>query len=156
VRIVIASDHAGFELKADLRAFLEAADHDVVDLGTDSTEPVDYPDFCANAAREVAEGRADRAIVLGGSGQGEQIAANKVHGIRAALVWSLATAELAREHNAANVIAIGARQHSFDEVKGFIDTFIATPFSGEVRHARRIAQVAEFETTGQISGHEIV
>jgi len=89
-------------------------------------------------------------VVFGGSGNGEQIAANKVEGIRAALVWSIATAELAREHNDANVIAIGARQHTFDEVAGFIDRFIATPFSNEERHVRRIAQIADFERDGSL------
>ena len=93
--------------------------------------------------------------MFGGSGNGEQIAANKVDGARAALVWSIATAELAREHNDANVISIGARQHTLDEAIRFIDTFIATPFSDEERHARRIAQLAEYETTGAIAGHEI-
>ena len=156
MRIAIGADHAGYELKQHLIGVLDGWGHDVADLGTHSTESVDYPPICAAVGRTVRDGAADRGIVLGGSGQGEQLAANKVHGIRAALVWSLATAELAREHNAANVIAIGARQHSFDEVKGFIDAFIMTPFSGEERHARRIAQLAEYETTGAISGHEIV
>ena len=148
-------DHAGYPLKEELKAYLSERGHDVLDFGTDSEEVVDYPDFCAAAARAVVDGRAERGIVLGGSGQGEQLAANKVHGARAALVWSIATAELAREHNDANVIAIGARQHSLDEAIGFIDTFLTTPFSGEERHARRIAQLAEYETTGAIAGHEI-
>jgi ribose 5-phosphate isomerase B len=94
-------------------------------------------------------------VVFGGSGNGEQIAANKVKGARAALVWSVSTAELARQHNDANLISIGARQHTVDEAILFIDTFIATPFSGEERHARRIAQLAEYETTGAIAGHEL-
>jgi ribose 5-phosphate isomerase B len=144
VRIVIASDHAGFELKADLRAFLEAADHDVVDLGTDSTEPVDYPDFCANAAREVAEGRADRAIVLGGSGQGEQIAANKVHGVRAALCNDLHLAELSRRHNDANVLAIGGRIVATELAHEIVTTWLSTPFDGG-RHERRVERIAQIE-----------
>jgi ribose 5-phosphate isomerase B len=161
MRIHLGTDHAGLEFSTDLQHYLAGQGHEIVDHGPAEYDPLDdYPAFCINAARAVVRdeqaGVAALGIVFGGSGNGEQIAANKVPGIRAALVWSLATAELAREHNAANVIAIGARQHSFDEVKGFIDTFIATPFSGEVRHARRIAQVAEFETTGEISGHEIV
>ena len=94
-------------------------------------------------------------VVFGGSGNGEQIAANKVRGIRAALVWSIATAELAREHNDANVVAVGARQHSEQEMLDIIDAFLATPFSGAERHARRIAQLGEYETTGGIAGHEI-
>jgi len=101
-------------------------------------------------------GEFERGIVLGGSGNGEQIAANKVAGVRAALAWNLDTAKLAREHNDANVLSIGARQHSVDEALRFIDLFIGTPFPGEERHARRIAQLAEYETTGRIAGHEIV
>jgi ribose 5-phosphate isomerase B len=161
MRIHIATDHAGLEFSTQLQHHLAAAGHEVIDHGPLEYDPLDdYPAFCIRAAqavvRDQAAGIETLGVVFGGSGNGEQIAANKVVGVRAALAWSIATAELAREHNDANVIAIGARQHSFDEVKGFIDTFIATPFSGEVRHARRIAQVAEFETTGQISGHEIV
>ena len=114
----------------------------------------DYPAFCIRAAQAtIADQRAGvdaLGVVIGGSGNGEQIAANKVEGIRAALVWSIATAELAREHNDANVIAIGARQHTFEEVAGFIDRFIATPFSGEERHVRRIAQIADFERDGSL------
>jgi ribose 5-phosphate isomerase B len=107
-------------------------------------------------ARDLVGGIAARGIVFGGSGNGEQIAANKVPGIRAALVWSDATALLAREHNDANVVSIGARQHTVDEALRFIDVFLATPFSDEERHTRRIAQIAEYELTGAIAGHEIV
>jgi ribose 5-phosphate isomerase B len=114
----------------------------------------DYPAFCIRAAqavvRDQATGVETLGIVFGGSGNGEQIAANKVEGIRAALVWNLSTAELAREHNDANVIAIGARQHTFDEVTALIDRFIAMPFSGEERHVRRIAQIADFERDGSL------
>ncbi len=119
----------------------------------------DYPSFCINAAHAVvadqAAGIESLGVVFGGSGNGEQIAANKVHGARAALVWNESTAQLAREHNNANVISIGARQHTVDEAKHFIDTFIATPFPGEERHARRIAQLAEYETTGAIAGRHV-
>jgi ribose 5-phosphate isomerase B len=160
VRIHIATDHAGLEFSTDLQHHLAERGHEVIDHGPADYDPLDdYPSFCINAARAVV--RDQRAgvnalgIVFGGSGNGEQMAANKVDGCRAALVWSIATAELAREHNDANVIAIGARQHSLDEAIGFIDTFIATPFSDEERHARRIAQLAEYETTGAIAGHEI-
>jgi ribose 5-phosphate isomerase B len=160
VRIHIATDHAGLEFSTDLQHHLAERGHEVIDHGPTDYDPLDdYPSFCINAARAVM--RDQRAgvdalgIVFGGSGNGEQMAANKVDGCRAALVWSIATAELAREHNDANVIAIGARQHSLDEAIGFIDTFIATPFSNEERHARRIAQLAEYETTGAIAGHEI-
>jgi ribose 5-phosphate isomerase B len=114
----------------------------------------DYPAFCIRAAQAViADQKAGveaLGIVFGGSGNGEQIAANKVQGVRAALVWNLSTAELARQHNDANVIAIGARQHTFDEVTGLIDRFIDTPFSGDERHARRIAQIADFERDGSL------
>jgi len=161
MRIHLGTDHAGLEFSTDLQHYLAGQGHEVLDHGPTEYDPLDdYPAFCINAARAVArderDGVAALGVVFGGSGNGEQMAANKVHGIRAALVWSLATAQLAREHNAANVIAIGARQHSFDEVARFIDAFISTPFSGEERHARRIAQLAEYEETGRIAGHEIV
>jgi ribose 5-phosphate isomerase B len=161
MRIHLGTDHAGLEFSTDLQHYLAAQGHEVIDHGPKEYDPEDdYPSFCINAARAVVRDREAGiealGIVFGGSGNGEQMAANKVHGIRAALVWSRATAELAREHNDANVIAIGARQHSFDEVKVFIDTFIATPFSNAPRHARRIAQLAEYESTGAIAGHEIV
>ena len=160
MRIHIATDHAGLDFSTDLQEHLTGAGHEVVDHGPTAYDPLDdYPSFCINAARAVvADQRAGLdalGIVFGGSGNGEQIAANKVEGARAALVWNVSTAELAREHNDANVISIGARQHSFDEVLLFVDTFIATPFTGEERHARRIAQLAEYETTGAIAGHPV-
>jgi ribose 5-phosphate isomerase B len=160
MRIHIATDHAGLEFSEDLQAHLTAAGHEVVDHGPTSYEPLDdYPSFCINAAQAVVEDQARGipalGVVFGGSGNGEQIAANKVRGVRAALAWNVSTAELARQHNDANVIAIGARQHSVDEATLFIDTFIATAFTGEERHARRIAQLAEYETTGSIAGHHI-
>ena len=150
MRIAIGADHAGFSLKQHLLATLARLGHEVNDRGTHSEQAIDYPPICVAVGRAVTDGRAERGIVLGGSGQGEQIAANKVRGIRAALVWSVATAELAREHNDANVIAIGARQHTFEEAASFIDLFIATPFSGEARHSRRIAQIAAFEDDGSL------
>ena len=160
MRIHIATDHAGLEFSEDLQNHLTAAGHDVVDHGPTSYEPLDdYPSFCINAAIAVvadqAAGVEALGVVFGGSGNGEQIAANKVTGARAALVWNVSTAELARQHNDANVISIGARQHSVDEAKLFIDTFINTPFSGEERHARRIAQLAEYEAGGAIAGHQV-
>ncbi len=160
MRVHIATDHAGLEFSADLREHLTREGHDVIDHGPQAFDPLDdYPSFCINAALAVAAdqraGLEALGVVFGGSGNGEQIAANKVPGIRAALVWNRDTARLAREHNDANVISVGARQHSIDEAVLFIDTFLSTPFSGEERHARRIAQVAEFETTGAIAGHEI-
>jgi len=160
MRIHIATDHAGLEFSKDLQEHLTSAGHEVVDHGPQTYEPLDdYPSFCINAARAVvadqAAGIEALGIVFGGSGNGEQIAANKVTGARAALVWNVSTAELARQHNDANLIAIGARQHPVEDAVLFIDTFIATPFSHEERHARRIAQLAEYETTGAIAGHEI-
>ncbi len=161
MRVHLGTDHAGLEFSQQLQQHLRDAGHEVVDHGPISYDPVDdYPSFCINAARAVARDQAAGVealgVVFGGSGNGEQIAANKVSGIRAALVWSVATAELAREHNDANVMAIGARQHEFAEVLTLVDVFLATPFPGEERHARRIAQLAEYETTGAIAGHEIV
>lgn len=151
MRLHIGSDHAGFDLKQALVEHLRAAGHDVVDHGAHTYDPEDdYPSFCFAAAEAVVAEPGSLGIVIGGSGNGEQIAANKVDGVRAALAWSIATAELAREHNDANVIAIGARQHTFDEAVTFIDRFIATPFSGEERHARRIAQLADFERDGSL------
>ena len=160
MRIHIATDHAGLEFSEDLQAHLRSAGHEVVDHGPKSYDPVDdYPSFCINAARAVVAdqeaGVETLGIVFGGSGNGEQIAANKVRGARAALVWNVSTAQLARQHNDANLISIGARQHTVDEAKLFIDTFIGEPFSGEERHVRRIAQLAEYEATGAIAGHEI-
>jgi len=160
MRIHIATDHAGLEFSTDLQQHLTANGHEVVDHGPTEYDPLDdYPSFCINAAHAVVvdqrAGVEALGIVFGGSGNGEAIAANKVEGARAALVWSIATAELGRQHNDANVIAIGARQHTFDEVTTFVDTFIGTPFSQDERHVRRIAQLAEYETTGAIAGHRV-
>jgi len=160
MRIHVATDHAGLEFRRDLVDHLGHEGHEVIDHGPVEFDPVDdYPSFCIAAARGVvadqAAGIEALGIVFGGSGNGEQIAANKVPGARAALVWSVNTAVLAREHNDANIAAIGARQHSIDEALLFIDTFIRTPFSGDDRHARRIAQIAEYENTGAINGFSI-
>lgn len=157
MRIHIATDHAGLELSHFLIRELTKQGHHVFDHGPQSFDPLDdYPSFCINAAMAVVAdqqaGSEALGIVLGGSGNGEQIAANKVAGIRAALVWSIATAELARAHNDSNVISIGARQHTVDEAVSFVDAFIAEPFSGDERHVRRIAQLGEYETTGDIAG----
>src|SRR3954469_14125318 len=160
MRIHIATDHAGLDFSTHLKQHLSAAGHEVIDHGPQSYDPIDdYPAFCINAAKAVVTdqqaGVEALGIVFGGSGNGEQIAANRVTGTRAALVWNDSTAKLARQHNDANVISIGARQHTVDEATAFIDAFIATPFSGDERHARRIAQLAEYETTGAIAGHTI-
>ena len=143
-RIAFGSDHAGFELKQHLVERLGAAGHDIIDHGTDSTESVDYPAFCAAAARSVRDGEADFGIVLGGSGQGEQLAANKVRGARAALCNCLYTARMAREHNDANVLSLGARVVGVGLAEEIVDVFLDTDFEGG-RHARRVAQLTELE-----------
>jgi len=151
MRVHIGSDHAGLELKNSLVDHLKNSGHDVVDHGPHEYDALDdYPVFCIPAAQGVANESGSFGIVLGGSGNGEQMAANKVQGIRAALVWSVETAKLAREHNDANVIAIGGRMHSIDVCKELIDVFLATPFSNDERHIRRIGQVSNFETKGSI------
>lgn len=160
MRIHVATDHAGLEFSKTVQQHVAGQGHEVIDHGPTSYDPLDdYPAFCINAARAVARDREagieSLGVVFGGSGNGEQMAANKVEGIRAALVWNDATAVLAREHNDANVIAVGARQHSVDEALRFIDIFIQTPFPGEERHVRRIGQLGEYETSGTITGHEL-
>ena len=144
LRIAIGSDHAGYELKQHLVAFLTAQGHTVDDQGTHSTESVDYPPICAGVGRTVRDGQADFGIVLGGSGQGEQLAANKVRGVRAALCNCLYTARMARSHNDANVLSIGARVVGVGLAEEIVTTFLATPFEGG-RHARRVAQLTELE-----------
>jgi ribose 5-phosphate isomerase B len=137
-------------------AALREDGHDVVDHGPEIYDAEDdYPVFCIPAAEAAVAEDDALGVVIGGSGNGEQIAANKVKGARAALVWNHDTALLARQHNDANLIAIGARQHSLEVAIALIDAFLAEPFSGEERHARRIAQLAEFEASGKIAGHEI-
>ncbi len=155
MRIHIATDHAGLDLSHYLIDQLTKAGHEVFDHGPKEYDPLDdYPGFCINAAIAV---RADEeagvsalGIVLGGSGNGEQMAANKVKGIRAALVWNIDTAKLARSHNDANVVAVGARQHSKEEVLELINAFIAEPFSNDERHVRRIGKISSYEQTGEI------
>ena len=144
VRFALASDHAGFALKGVVARHLTAAGHEVDDHGTHSDEPVDYPAFCASAARAVVRGDADLAIVLGGSGQGEQIAANKVHGARAALCHDETTARLAREHNDANVLSLGGRLLGETLALTIVDVFLATPYEGG-RHDARLTQLREIE-----------
>ncbi|CAB4371990.1 MAG: ribose-5-phosphate isomerase [Actinobacteria bacterium] len=151
MRVHIGSDHAGLELKNSLVEHLKSSGHDVIDHGPHVYDALDdYPVFCIPAAQAVANESGSFGIVLGGSGNGEQMAANKVKGIRAALVWSVETAKLAREHNDANVIAIGGRMHPIEVCKELIDVFLATPFSNDERHIRRIGQVSNFETKGSI------
>lgn len=153
MRIVFASDHAGFLLKTALIAHLtETTDHVVVDLGTHSIEPVDYPPICADAARVVVRGDADFAVVLGGSGQGEQIAANKVHGTRAALCHDEFTARFARRHNDANVLSLGARLIAPELAMVILDVFLGEPFEGG-RHEARIEQLRTIEREEDASAH---
>ena len=142
--IAIGSDHAGFELKAHLVEVLKKAGHKVDDHGTHSTDSIDYPPICAAVGRAVRDGKADMGIVLGGSGQGEQIAANKVRGVRAALCNDIYLAEMARSHNNANVLSMGGRVVTFELAEQILHTFLTTPFDGG-RHDRRVAQLTEIE-----------
>jgi len=156
MRVYLGSDHAGFELKARLVAHLAEAGHEPVDCGAREFDPDDdYPPPCIEAARRTVADPGSLGIVIGGSGNGEQIAANKVRGVRAALVWSDDTARLAREHNDANVISVGARNHPEADALRFVDLFLATPFSQGERHVRRIAMLTEYEHTGAIAGHQL-
>lgn len=150
MRIALGSDHAGFGLKAHLVSYLEEQGHTTIDVGTDSDEAVDYPAFCAAAASKVVDGEADWGIVLGGSGQGEQLAANKVMGARAALCNDLYTARMAREHNDANVLSIGARVVGVGLAEEIVDLFATTSFEGG-RHQRRVDQIMEIETQGRVA-----
>ena len=142
--IAIGSDHAGFELKAHLVEVLKKAGHKVDDHGTHSTDSIDYPPICAAVGRAVRDGKADMGIVLGGSGQGEQIAANKVRGVRGALCNDVYLAEMARSHNNANVLSMGGRVVTFELADQILNVFLSTPFEGG-RHERRVAQLTEIE-----------
>jgi ribose 5-phosphate isomerase B len=148
MRIAVGADHAGFGLKTHFVSTLTRLGHEVVDHGTDSDAPVDYPGICASVARTVVSGRADRGIVIGGSGQGEQIAANKVAGARAALCNDLYTARLSRQHNDANVLALGARIVGLGLADEILAIWLGTPFEGG-RHQRRLDQIAEIERQQQ-------
>jgi len=144
MRIAFGTDHAAYELKQRLIAHVRSLGHEAVDFGTDSAEPVDYPDHVLPAAEAVASGDCDLAIVLGGSGNGEAMAANKVRGVRCALCWNDSTARLAREHNDANVLSLGARQVSAEEATRIVDAWLGATFEGG-RHARRIGKIAAYE-----------
>ena len=151
MRVYLGSDHAGFELKNHLVEHLTKQGHEVVDVGPHVYDPEDdYPAFCLNAGARVVADPGSLGVVIGGSGNGEQIAANKVAGVRSALVWKVEIAELARQHNDSNVCAIGARQHTPEEAEAFVDAFLSTSFSGNERHQRRIDQLAEYERTGEL------
>ena len=146
MRIHVAADHAGFDLKTAVTEHLTALGHEVVDHGAHVYDPQDdYPAFCLEAAQAVAADPGSLGLVIGGSGNGEQIAANKVLGVRAALAWSVQTARLAREHNDANVMGLGARMHPRTEALAIVDAFIAEPFSADERHQRRIGQLTAYD-----------
>jgi ribose 5-phosphate isomerase B len=151
MRVHIGCDHAGLDLKAHLVGWLTEHGHEPVDHGPFVYDPLDdYPVFCLRAAEAVAADPGSLGVVIGGSGNGEQMAANKVRGIRAALVWSDETAELAREHNDARVIAVGGRMHPVEDMTRFVEIFLATPFSEGERHVRRIGMLTDYETTGDL------
>jgi len=146
VRVYLGSDHAGYELKVHLVTRLGHHGYEVVDVGPHAYDPDDdYPAFCLHTGARVVADPGSLGVVIGGSGNGEQIAANKVPGVRAALAWSVETAQLAREHNDANVVGVGARQHTLEEATAIVTAFLTTAYSGGERHARRIAQIAEYE-----------
>lgn len=144
MRIAIGSDHAGFTYKAELIAMLRAQGHEVKDFGTDSEESVDYPDFIRPVAQAVARGEYERGIVLGGSGNGEQMAANKVPGVRCALCWDVTTARLARQHNDANILSLGQRVVGLETARELVAVFLSTGFEGG-RHQRRIDKIESRE-----------
>ncbi|MBL0887375.1 ribose-5-phosphate isomerase [Myceligenerans indicum] len=144
----IAADHAGYDLKTHLVQHLTDAGHEVTDHGAHELDPLDdYPSFCLAAGEAVVAEPGSLGIVIGGSGNGEQIAANKVNGVRAALAWSIETARLGRQHNDANVVAVGGRMHTVREATAIVDAFVAESFSGDERHQRRIDQLAAYEKT---------
>jgi ribose 5-phosphate isomerase B len=151
MRVYVGSDHAGFELKKEVVRRLTEAGHEVTDVGATKLDPEDdYPPYCLDAAARVVADPGSLGVVIGGSGNGEQISANKVPETRAALAWSAETARLARQHNDANLVAIGARMHSREEAWIIVSTFVGTPFSGDERHARRIAEVAAYEQSREL------
>ncbi len=151
MRVHLGSDHAGLELKDHLVGWLREHGHEPVDHGPFVYDALDdYPVFCLRAALGVAEDEGSLGVVVGGSGNGEQMAANKVKGVRAALVWSEETAVLAREHNDANVISVGGRMHPVSEMTRFVEVFLGTDFTHEGRHTRRIALLADYERTGEL------
>lgn len=151
MRVHLGSDHAGFELKAHLAQWLADQRYEVVDHGPVEYDPVDdYPPFVLRAAQAVVNDQGSLGVVIGGSGNGEQVAANKVRGVRAALAWNDDTAGLARAHNDANVVSVGARMHTLDEATRLVERFLTTPFSGDDRHARRIGMIGHYESTGEL------
>jgi ribose 5-phosphate isomerase B len=151
MRVHVGGDHAAFDLKVHLVKHLRAAGHDVVDHGPAELDPADdYPVFCLRAGEAAAAEPGSLGVVLGGSGNGEQMAANKVDGVRAALAWSVEIARLARQHNDANVVSVGARMHSVEQATQIVEAFLAEPFSGDERHRRRIAMLTRYEQDRQL------
>ncbi len=151
MRVYLGSDHAGFELKAALIEWLAGAGHEPVNCGPETYDPADdYPPYVMRAAARAVADPGSLGIVIGGSGNGEQIAANKIPGVRAALAWTDETAQLARQHNDANVLSLGARMYPVADAIGFARVFVETPFSGEPRHTRRLGMVADYEKTGEL------
>ena len=151
MRVYLGSDHAGYELKVHLASYLPTQGFEVVDVGPQAFDPDDdYPVYCFHVGTRVVADPGSLGVVIGGSGNGEQIAANKVAGVRAALAWNIETAQLTRLHNDANVVGIGARMHSAEDATAIVEAFLETKFSGEERHARRIGLLAEYERTGQL------
>jgi ribose 5-phosphate isomerase B len=151
MRVYLGADHAGYELKVHLSNYLSKQGYEVIDVGAHAFDPDDdYPTYCLHSGARVAADPGSLGVVIGGSGNGEQIAANKVPGVRAALAWNLETAQLSRQHNDANIVAIGGRQHTLDEATALVEAFLSTPYSAGERHSRRIAQIAAYER-----GHEL-
>lgn len=151
MRVHIGGDHASYDLQRDLVSWLAEQGHEVVDHGPLELDPLDdYPVFVLRAAEAVAADAESLGVVLGGSGNGEQIAANKVAGVRAALAWKPELATLAREHNDARVVSVGARMHSVEEARAIVEAFLSTPFSGDERHERRIAMISAYEADGTL------
>ena len=151
MRVYLGSDHAGFELKARLVEWLTKAGHEPVDCGPSSYQPDDdYPVYVMRAATSVIGDPGSLGIVIGGSGNGEQIASNKIRGVRAAVAWTEDTARLARQHNDANVLSLGAREYPLEDAVGFARVFVETPFSGEPRHVRRLDMIAAYEESGEL------
>lgn len=151
MRVYLAADHAGYELKVHLATHLTKQGYEVVDVGAKAFDSEDdYPAYCLHAGARVVADPGSLGVVIGGSGNGEQIAANKVSGVRAALAWNIETAQLSRQHNDANVVGIGARQHTLGEATAIVEAFLTTEFSGSERHARRIAQVSVYERSDEL------
>jgi ribose 5-phosphate isomerase B len=151
MRVYLGSDHAGYELKVHLASQLGSQGYEVVDVGPSTFDPDDdYPAFCLNTGARVVADPGSLGVVIGGSGNGEQIAANKIPGVRAALAWNTETARLSREHNDANVVGIGARMHTLDEATAIVTAFLTTAFSQGERHMRRIAQIAQYEKSHEL------